>query len=293
MKRKPLPARNLFFAYLELTKPKITIMILVTTALGYYVGSMGNLNHTNFYLMMLGTGIISGSAATLNNYFERDFDKIMDRTKSRPIPSLTVKPIEALVFAFLQFIIGLILLILYSNYITVFLAICTVFLYVFIYTPLKRITWLNTTIGAIPGALPPLGGWAAATGNLSLGGWILFAILFIWQHPHFYAIALMCREDYKKAGFQMLPALENESRRTNRQIVWHAFILIPVSLFLSIIGLTGEIYFYGSILIGLIYLIGCMPLVKNYSIKNAKLLLGISVVYLPALFLLILIDTNF
>jgi protoheme IX farnesyltransferase len=293
MKRNPLPAKNLFFAYLELTKPKITIMILVTTALGYYVGSMGNLNHANFYLMMLGTGIISGSAATLNNYFERDFDKIMDRTKSRPIPILMIKPFDALVFALLQFVIGLTLLILYSNSITVLLAICTVFLYVFIYTPLKRITWLNTTVGAIPGALPPLGGWAAATGNLSVGGWILFAILFIWQHPHFYAIALMCREDYKKAGFKMLPALENESKRTNRQIVWHAFILIPVSLFLNIIGLTGEIYFYGSILIGLIYLIGCLPLVKSYSIKNAKLLLGISVIYLPSLFLLILLDTNF
>ena len=178
----------------------------------------------------------------------------------------------------------------FINSITCLLALSTTVLYIFIYTPLKRITWLNTSIGAIPGAIPPLGGWAAATGELAPEAWILFAILFLWQHPHFYAIALMCRDDYKKADLQMLPVLEKDGRRTNRQIIWHSILLIPVSIMFSFIGMMGQVYYWGALLLGIGYLVAGFPLIKNYSIDNAKLLLKVSVFYLPALFGIILLD---
>ena len=151
---------------------------------------------------------------------------------------------------------------------------------------------LNTTIGAIPGAMPALGGWAASANALDPNAWILFSILFLWQHPHFYAIALMCKEDYKKAGFQMLPVIEKEPSRTNRQIIWHAFLLIPVSLFFVVTGILGEIYFWGASALGFGYLISGIPLLKNTTVENAKLLLKTSVIYLPALLIVIFIDLN-
>ena len=153
------------------------------------------------------------------------------------------------------------------------------------------ITWLNTTIGAVPGALPALGGWAASANELNPNAWILFAILFLWQHPHFYAIALMCKEDYKKAGFKMLPVIEEDNNRTNRQIIWHAFLLIPVSLFFVVSGVLGEIYFWGAFLLGVFYLLSSLPLLKNYSFENAKLLLKASVFYLPTLLTIIIVDS--
>ena len=165
-------------------------------------------------------------------------------------------------------------------------------LYIFVYTPLKRITWLNTTIGAIPGAMPALGGWAAVANELDPNSWILFAVLFLWQHPHFYAIALMCKKDYEKAGFKMLPVIEEDSFRTNRQILWHAFLLIPVSLFFFVTGILGEVYFWGALVLGIGYLVSGIPLLRNTTIDNAKLLLKTSVVYLPALLIIIFIDLN-
>ena len=166
------------------------------------------------------------------------------------------------------------------NFLTALLGLLTIALYIFVYTPLKMITWLNTTIGAVPGALPALGGWAASANELNPNAWILFAILFLWQHPHFYAIALMCKEDYKKAGFKMLPVIENDSNRTNRQIIWHAFLLIPVSLFFVVTGALGTIYFWGAAFLGVVYLLSGIPLLKESSVKNAKVLLRTSVLYL-------------
>ena len=162
--------------------------------------------------------------------------------------------------------------------------------YLFVYTPLKRITWLNTPIGAIPGALPPLGGWVAGAGTLEPEAWILFAILFLWQHPHFYAIALMFKDDYEKAGFKMLPVVEPDGKRTNRQIIWHSLLLIPVSIVPVYINLLGLVYFYGALLLGLGYFLSGFLLVKKYSVDNARSLLRMSVIYLPALFGIILLD---
>lgn len=292
MKRKPSPATSQLGAFFELTKPRITFLILVSTALGFYLGSQGKINSNQFAFTMVGTFLLAGGAGAINHFVEKDLDKLMDRTQSRPIPAGIISGKNALFFGVSITIIGFIILAALVNHLTAILGLITVLLYIFIYTPLKKITWLNTTVGAIPGAMPALGGWAASANALDPNAWILFSILFLWQHPHFYAIALMCKEDYKKAGFQMLPVIENESNRTNRQILWHAFLLIPVSLFFVVTGILGEIYFWGASALGFGYLISGIPLLRDTTVDNAKLLLKTSVIYLPALLIVIFIDLN-
>ena len=293
MKRKPLPAKSKFSAFIELTKPRITILILISTALGYYLAESAMINYINFFYTILGTAILSGGSGTINHCIEKDLDMLMDRTKSRPIPAGLISINTALNFGLAQSIIGFAILWLFVNQLTAILGLATILLYLFVYTPLKKITWLNTTIGAIPGAMPALGGWAASANELSPNAWILFAILFLWQHPHFYAIAIMCKDDYERAGFKMLPVIEKENHRTNRQIIWHAFLLIPVSLYFVVTGALGIFYFWGALLLGIVYLISSIPLLKESSIKNAKLLLRTSVAYLPLLLIIILIDLNY
>ena len=293
MKRRPLPAKNIYAAFIELTKPRITFLILVSTALGYYLGNTGQFELFNFLITILGTTMLAGGAGAINHYIEKDLDMLMDRTKSRPIPSGLISSQTALYFGIIQSVLGFGLLWAFVNMLTALLGLLTIFLYIFVYTPLKMITWLNTTIGAVPGALPALGGWAASANELNPNAWILFAILFFWQHPHFYAIALMCKEDYKKAGFKMLPVIEEDNNRTNRQIIWHAFLLIPVSLFFVVTGVLGSIYFWGAAFLGVVYLLSGIPLLRESSVKNAKLLLRTSVLYLPLLLVIILIDLNY
>ena len=292
MKRKPSPATSQLGAFFELTKPRITFLILVSTALGFYLGSQGEINSNQFAVTIIGTFLLAGGAGAINHFVEKDLDKLMDRTQSRPIPAGIISSKSALFFGVSISIFGFIILATLVNHLTAILGLITVLLYIFVYTPLKKITWLNTTIGAIPGAMPALGGWAASANELDPNAWILFSILFLWQHPHFYAIALMCKEDYEKAGFQMLPVIEKESNRTNRQIMWHAFLLIPVSLFFVVTGVLGEIYFWGASALGVGYLISGIPLLKNTTFDNAKFLLKISVIYLPALLVVMFIDLN-
>ena len=292
MNRNPSPATSQLGAFFELTKPRITFLNLVSTALGYYLGSQGEIIMNHFFITMMGTFLLAGGAGSINHFVEKDLDKLMDRTQSRPIPAGVVSSKNALFFGVSISIFGFIILAALVNHLTAVLGLITVLLYIFVYTPLKKITWLNTTIGAIPGAMPALGGWAASANELNPNAWILFSILFLWQHPHFYAIALMCKEDYKKAGFQMLPVIEHESNRTNRQILWHAFLLIPVSLFFVVTGILGEIYFWGASALGFGYLISGIPLLKETTVDNAKLLLKTSVIYLPALLIVIFIDLN-
>ena len=293
MKRKPSPAKNRLAAFIELTKPRITFLILVSTALGFYMASSKDIDWIAFFYTMVGTLFLSGGAGTVNHYIEKDLDTLMNRTQSRPIPAGLIEHNIALYFGIVLSAIGILILFLLVNQLTALLGILTLILYIFIYTPLKKITWLNTTIGAIPGAMPVLGGWSGASNSISPDAWILFAILFLWQHPHFYAIALMCKDDYKKAGFMMLPVVEEDNIRTNRQIIWHAFLLIPVSLYFVITGTLGIFYFWGAIFLGLGYLLSSIPLLKDSSIKNAKVLLKASVIYLPLLLIIILIDKNY
>ena len=290
MKRSPKIASSTFAAYIELTKPRITYLILVSTALGYYLGAGGVDDIWKFLMCLLGSSFVSAGSGALNHYMEASSDALMDRTRFRPLPSGLIKPNSARLFGLILILVGVIILLYFTNLLTAILAIITVVLYLLIYTPLKKITWLNTSIGAIPGAIPPLGGWTAATGELNPESWILFGILYFWQHPHFYAIAFMFKKDYFKAGYQMLPVLDIKGNRTNRQISWHSLLLIPTSLMPTYIGLLGPTYLWGALTLGLIYFFSGFPLIKNYSLNNAKLLLKVSVLYLPLLFCFIIID---
>ena len=277
-------------SYIDLMKPSILIMVLITTILGFYLGSDGNIVWINLIWMLTGTTFSAGGASVLNQYLERDQDKIMDRTCDRPIPLGIISPYNALVFGIITVIIGTSILVVKINLLTGFLSLLTVFMYVLVYTPMKRVTWLNTSIGSVPGALPPIGGWAAATNSIDSGAWILFGILYLWQHPHFFAIAWMCKNDYEKAGFKMLPVIEPDGKRTVRQILWHLSLLFPISLLPVLIGMNGYIYLYGSLIITLYYFLSAFPMLKNKSHKNASQILKASVLYLPALLVIIIID---
>ena len=290
MRREPKKASSIKEAYYELTKPSITFMILVSTALGYFMGGSGISNYQHFILTLLGSCLISSGSGALNHFAEAESDKIMHRTNLRPIPAGIILPENAMIFGVALIFIGSGILYFFINTLTCVLALITALMYLFIYTPLKKLTWLNTPIGAIPGAIPPIGGWVAATGSLDPEAWILFAILFLWQHPHFYAIALMFKDDYKKAGLKMLPVVEPNGSRTNRQIIWHALLLIPVSVMPVYINLLGMIYFWAALILGIGYLISGFILAKQYSVNNARLVLQVSVFYLPILFLTIMLD---
>ena len=277
-------------SYIDLMKPNILIMVLITSILGYYLGSDGKILWGNLIWLLIGTTFSAGGASVLNQYLERDQDKIMKRTSQRPIPSGIISPQNALIFGIILVIIGTIILVLEINLLTGFLSLLTAFMYVLIYTPMKRITWLNTSMGSIPGALPPIGGWAAATNSIDSGAWILFGILYLWQHPHFFAIAWMCKDDYEKAGFMMLPVIEPDGKRTTRQILWHLSLLFPISLLPVVIGMNGNIYLYGALIITLYYFLSALPMLYDKSYKNASRILKASVLYLPVLMIIIIID---
>jgi protoheme IX farnesyltransferase len=280
-------------AYISLTKPRILVMVLVMTAAGFYLGAKGVFSFNLLLTTLFGTALSSGGAAVLNNYIERDCDLKMHRTKRRALPAGLVTPSEALAFGLTLVLFGVALLAWQVNLLTGFLSLLTVFLYVLVYTPLKRITWWNTVIGAIPGALPPMGGWTAATGNLDLGAWILFFILFIWQHPHFYAIAWMYKEDYERGGFKMLPVVAPDGRSTFLQVIWFSLILIPASLLPTLFGIAGAFYAWGVAVSGLVMFALGVNLWRTRSVSDARVLLKASVVYLPLFFILILCDKNF
>lgn len=293
MKRTPQPAANKMAAYLELTKPRILTLVLVSTLIGFFMAAKGVSDWPLLILALIGTGLTAGGAGVLNHYLERDHDAQMVRTQNRPIPSGLIHPNEALMFGIILVLIGSAILVWKVNVLTGFLSLLTAFLYILVYTPMKRMTWLNTSVGSIPGAIPPLGGWAAATGSLDAGAWILFGILYLWQHPHFYAIAWMCREDYKRAGFKMLPVLEPDGASTMRQIYWHLLLLIPISVLPYFNGMMGGVYAFGVLILALGFIAAAIPLAQTLTDKAALLLLKASVYYLPALLLLMVIDMGF
>jgi len=267
-------------------------MVVLMTAAGFFLGAK-TIDPLGVFLMtLLGTALSSGGAAALNNYLERDSDLRMNRTKTRPIPAGIVTPGEALSFGLTMVLLGVALLAWQVNLLTGFLSLLTSFLYVLVYTPLKRVTWWNTVIGAIPGALPPMGGWAAATGELGIGAWIVFFILFVWQHPHFYAIAWMYKEDYARGGFKMLPVVYPDGKRTFRQIIGFSLLLLPVSLLPFYYDMAGGVYAAGIFVLGLGMLWLGIKLRRTHSVQDARVLLQASVIYLPLFFALILCDSN-
>lgn len=280
----------MFKLYLSLTKPRITVMVLVTAALGFIMGAGSIAPTAGLFIFLLGTALSCAGASVLNQVIERDVDALMQRTSARPLPSGKIGLAQALAFGVILVLSGTILLAGKVNLLTAFIALLTAFLYVLVYTPLKRVTWLNTAIGAIPGALPPLGGWTAASGNIDLGGMAIFLILFVWQQPHFYAIAWMCRDDYARAGLRMLPVVEPDGRSTFRHIFVFSLLLIPVSLLPVAIGLSGPLYLIGALLGALLMLVPAVRILNSGSYADARSVLRASIVYLPLLFSLIVLD---
>jgi protoheme IX farnesyltransferase len=279
--------------YLELTKPRILVMVLVTTTLGFLLGSGAHGSYGLLLLTLVGVGCSTGGAAVLNNYLERDFDAKMVRTRGRALPAGLIEPHRALSFGVGLVLAGVLLLAVEVNLLAGFLVLLAAFLYVLVYTPLKRITWWNTSFGAIPGAIPPMAGWAAASGHVSAGAWALFAILFAWQHPHFFAIAWIFRDDYRAAGFKMLPAIERSGVRTVRLTIASSLILLAVSLVPTLIGMAGWVYFFGTLSLGLLMLFAALSFARNRTVGAARGLLKASIVYLPLLLGAIILDAGF
>ena len=280
----------MFKNFIELTKVRIGFLVLITTVIGFYLGSQGEINYSLLFYTVLGTLLSSTGSSVMNNVIESETDKLMDRTKSRVLPTNKISLVTAKVLGVSFIFIGLFILYYKVNLLTCILSLSTIVLYLFFYTPLKRKSWLNTSIGAVPGAIPPLGGWTAATNNLEWGGVAVFLILFFWQHPHFYAIAYMYKEDYKKAGLQMLPVIDDGVKRTVLHIFLHALILIPISTLPFFLGVSGRVYFVGAYILSNIYMLLCLPFILEQSKENAKLIFRTSIYYFPLLLTLIVAD---
>ena len=285
-----LSLRERLAAYAELTKPRITFLIVLTSAAGFALASTGTVNYSALAAAMVGIALLSSGIATLNQYIERDLDALMRRTADRPLPSGKLHPTEALVFGAGLTIVAEVYLALLVNPLTALLGLTVISGYLFAYTPLKTRTTLSTMVGAFPGAVPPLIGWAAARGEIGIEAWVLFAILFLWQFPHFLAIAWMYREDYGRAGILMLPVVEPEGRVTAQQIVVYTILLLPVSLLPTLLGTSGKIYFFGAIVLGLLFLYSSVRAAISKSRQEAKRLLLASVIYLPLLFILMVVN---
>lgn len=274
----------------DLIKARLTLLVLVTTLVGFYVGARGALDWSLLLHTLAGTALLACGAAALNQLVEREHDAKMRRTESRPLPSGRLQPDTVLVFGGLSSILGLVYLAFAVNLLTALLGAVTLVTYVFVYTPLKRVTWLNTAIGAIPGALPPLMGWTAATNELSGPGWSLFAILFFWQIPHFLAIAWLYRDEYSKAGFVMLPCVDPQGERTAHQAISHTLGLLFVSLLPVLFRLVGVVYLVGALLIGLAFLAAAVAFARRMSLPRARQLFFASIIYLPLLLGLMVLD---
>ncbi len=277
-------------AYLELTKPRIAVLLVLTSAAGFYMGTSGAFDVLLFIHSMLAITLLALGVATLNQYWERGIDPLMERTSSRPLPTKRVGERQALVFGIIQCAAAEGYLLFFVNSLTAILGIIVIVGYVFVYTPLKTRTSASTPIGAIPGALPPLMGWTAAANEISIAAWALFVMQFLWQFPHFFAIAWMYRDEYKKAGILMLPVLDPEGRLTFRQVVLFAIMLFPISLAPFFLGLSGQIFLIGASILGVWFLWTSFKAARSRSIAGSKKLLLMTVIYLPLLFILMVAD---
>lgn len=284
--------------YIALTKPRITWLILMSTGVGYFFGlkraffnpETGAADWALLIHTLIGTGLIASGTAALNQWSERDADLLMRRTSARPLPSGRMNAPRALWFGIALAVVGFTELALWVNILAALLGAFTLGSYLFIYTPLKQRSHLSTVIGALPGAMPPLMGYAASSGSLTPEAWTLFAILFIWQFPHFLAIAWMYREDYARAGIRMLPVVEPDGMSTGRQIILYASTLIPVSLFPVLLGMSGRIYLVGALILGGWFLYTGVRVAFDLTNVRARHVLLASIVYLPAIYGLMVFD---
>lgn len=287
---KAIGLREKLAAYLELTKPRIAFMLVLTSAAGFYLGSSQGFNFALFVNAMIGITLLAFGVATLNQFIERKTDALMERTAKRPLPTGKIAPNEALIFGIVQCAVAEIYLFFLVNGLTAFLGLIVIVGYVLLYTPLKTRTSASTAIGALPGAMPPLMGWTSAADNINLGAWTLFALLFLWQFPHFLAIANMYKEQYAKAGIKMLPTLEKDGRITARQIVMFTILTFAVSLAPFFIGLAGVYYLVGASLLGVWFLWVSIAAARTKTVEKSRKLLLVSVLYLPVIFALMVFN---
>jgi protoheme IX farnesyltransferase len=275
--------------FVELAKPRITSLVLVTAAVGYAVGGRGAFDGLAFLVFMVGTALLCSGASALNHYIERGTDALMERTRRRPIPAGRLRPEEALIFGLALSSAGLAVLA-FVNSLTLALGAISLLSYVLAYTPLKRVSSLCTVVGAVPGALPPLMGWAASHGSLGAAGWGLFAILFLWQLPHFLAIGWLYREDYARGGFPMLAVTDKDGASTGRQAVLYATALLPVTLAAGMLASAGAGYLWGALILGLGFLGCAAAFAWNRTVGGARRLFLASVLYLPLVLGLMVFD---
>ena len=276
--------------YITLTKPRLNVLVVATSAAGYYLGATGPLNLAVMAAAVAGTAFVAGGAAALNQFCERETDALMRRTRSRPLPDGRIAPADARIFGLALSTAGLVLLAALAGWLAALLALATLTIYVAVYTPLKRRSPIATLVGAVPGALPPLIGWAASRGDVSVGGLALFLIVFLWQIPHFMAIAWMYRDDYRLAGFPMLPVIDADGRRTGREAVAYAAALLPASLLPTVAGVSGNVYAAIAAALGAGLLVAALKFGATRSDIAARRLFFGSLVYLPLLWIAMIAD---
>lgn len=276
--------------YIELAKPRIVVMVLVTAFVGFYVASERVPEYLRLLEMLLGTALAAAGTLALNQFLERDTDAMMERTRHRPLPDGRLVARDAFWFGFLLVLGGLAYLAVAVNFISAWVTALITVTYLLLYTPMKRRSSLCVLAGAVPGALPPVIGWVAARGSLDVDAWVLFAIMFLWQVPHTLAIARLHREDYAKAGIQFLPVIEPDGNSTNRQIISHCAALLAVSLLPTLVGLAGPVYFVVAFLLGIAFLASGVRMAMESSLPRARSLLFASLIYLPALLLVMALD---
>ncbi len=278
-----IPGSRRAAVYLELTKPRVVIMVLLTTFVGFYLGAQEPLNWAALLHTLLSTALAAGGTLALNQYLERDLDAIMIRTRTRPIPDGRIQPVDALRFGAIVASLGIAYQTLEVSPLAALVTASTTASYLFLYTPLKRRTPFCSVVGAIPGALPPVTGWAAARGSLGPEAWVLFAILFLWQLPHSLAIARLYRDDYARAGIRVLPAIDSDSPATERQILVNSVALLTVALLPALLGVSGPAYFIVALALGLGLIVFSARLVRSRSLADARRLLYATLIYLPLL----------
>jgi len=274
----------------ELFKVRLTALVLLTTFVGFYLGTAGTLDFLALFHALSGTALVAGGAAALNQWLERDYDARMRRTAERPLPSGRLQPATAALLGGACLVAGLVWLAAWVNPLTSVLGAVTAGSYLFLYTPLKRVVWWNTLVGAIPGALPPLMGWTAARNDLSGAGGALFAMLAFWQIPHFMAIAWLYREDYARGGFVMLPNVDASGRRTAQQAVGNTLALLLASLVPYVTGLSGKLYLAAALALGAGYFWSAMRFARGLTERRARLLFLASIIYLPLLLAALALD---
>jgi protoheme IX farnesyltransferase len=282
-------ARSRASDFVMLAKPRLNMLVVASSLAGYVMGGGDMSDAMRVVFTVAGTAFVAGGASAFNQVIERSPDSLMRRTRLRPVPDGRLQPGESLVFATALSIVGLLILSAGVNPLSAGVALVTLLTYALIYTPLKRRSSFSTVVGAIPGALPPVIGWAAARDTLSYGGWILFGILFLWQLPHFLSIAWMYREDYARAGFPMLPVIEPDGRSTGRQAVIYCSALLPVSLMPTLVGMATTTYFVGALVLGLLFLALTMKFAGTRAMSDARRLFFGSILYLPLLWILMIV----